>query len=211
MSFQSVKPGNIFDKYTEFGEKKVPKDQGTQMTPVKVNIVPPIFPTSHNKAQQAGEEDKIPTPDVKSPLDRYAPLPNISSNKENETATRKIVTVLPNPNETAENNEKKNVDREASLFALTRLKGASCPVEDYQSTVVSPVTTPLMIRPETRQLCELTMAEKVHLIVQGQMDIKMAPDKKSVRVFIHSAFTGKSYIVNMIDYELILLICLCSV
>ena len=55
---------------------------------------------------------------------------------------------------------------------------------------ISPVPTPYMFRPETRDHNRLTVEEKVKSILGGNVMTSFVPDKRTVTIFISGHCTG---------------------
>ena len=62
----------------------------------------------------------------------------------------------------------------------------------FQKLRVSPVPTPIAFRPETREAFISSRDEAIRRVLQGQVNVKCHVTSNILKVFINSAFTGKS-------------------
>ena len=63
-------------------------------------------------------------------------------------------------------------------------------VTSQPEVVVSPVPTPYMYRPETRDQQRLSLQERVRRILRGSVVTSFVPDKRLVTIFISGHCTG---------------------
>lgn len=61
---------------------------------------------------------------------------------------------------------------------------------DMAQPDVSPVPTPRLPRPETREDRRLSLEEQVAQITCGDMDVKYTPLAKIIKIFVHAGITG---------------------
>ncbi|XP_013420669.1 uncharacterized protein LOC106180985 isoform X2 [Lingula anatina] len=100
------------------------------------------------------------------------------------------------------NKEKENTlsigpEREHSVFTLTRTKNNS-PTEledqnddssNFRKLAVSPVPTPSILRPMTREKIRVDMEDRIDRILQGRLDVLVPPDHRIIKIYISSEFT----------------------
>ena len=140
--------------------------------------------------------------------------PNPTSENEESNLDRASAQEYGNDNESnVDGNERgresaanadnaSNFDAQSTLFELTKVSRASVTepqtepeapdeIVDFREAPISPVPTPHLFRPETRESGRVSIQEKVQKVLQGHINVKVEPDFKLVRIYLHSHFTGK--------------------
>lgn len=76
------------------------------------------------------------------------------------------------------------------MFDLTRLKTKYAEV-NFRHLQVSPVQTPHVKRPMTREQTRLSVDDKIHRILNGHVHVSCPTRNKTIRMYLCSGFTGK--------------------
>jgi hypothetical protein len=167
-----------FKSYTEFGDKIRKK---RSKTPRKS---PTLKTASSN----------VDTKDVETAhaMTRKTPLPDIAANQN----------ALQNGDQQGEvdaDTDEARKGETGKTFTLTGVAGDIIEpfVEpeikiDRREVMVSPVPTPLLFRPETRQAGRLSLREKRERLLEGDVTVPVNPSAKMLRVYLQSAFSGKA-------------------
>ena len=82
-----------------------------------------------------------------------------------------------------------NSEENREVFELTRLKTKF--MEQFRNMDISPVPTPGLMRPATREQTRLSFEERMMKILSGQVHITCPERNKTIRVYICSGFKGK--------------------
>ena len=133
----------------------------------------------------------------------YVELPDISESKK---------TVLENGLEDNLTEESKVIEKQVTLngnlipqkeeppypekkmFDLTRIETKDYDVlENFRKLTVSPVLTPTVARPLTREQTRLSFDDRMIKILKGQVHRACPEGDKTLRVFVCSGFTGKYF------------------
>ena len=61
---------------------------------------------------------------------------------------------------------------------------------NFRSLVISPVPTPVLYRPETREMTRLSMADTMTQVLDGYVHRRCPPDNKVIRLYIMGGYTG---------------------
>ena len=68
----------------------------------------------------------------------------------------------------------------------------------FHDLSISPVPTPVVFRPETRDQSRMTITDKVTKILNGQVHVRCPPEPKIIRIFINYAFTGQYFVCDIL-------------
>ena len=63
---------------------------------------------------------------------------------------------------------------------------------NFRSLAISPVPTPVLYRPETREMTRLSLVDTVTQVLNGYVHRRCPPDNKVIRLYVMGGFTGKS-------------------
>lgn len=221
-SLQSTEaPKDIFEKYSEFGEKLNGDISGTptRLQPLDV-FDSKLSSALTGKSGSSSGAPRSPENDVNS-LNSNTTLPDIDNRKmpvseptnavfQNETSlTENVENAHKTPAELQTRNEQEETDRitrethsdqsnqaaqgglsaamerEASLFTLTKVVVDAQPEPD-----VSPVATPVMFRPMTREETRLSFNDRMERVLQGQVHVTCPPDDRALKLYVSSGFSG---------------------
>lgn len=170
--FQKKK--DIFSKYTETGAKA-----GLETSPKIDKSLPEISKINGNNSngKQNVTNGRIQFPDIKhngdiigDDLDGACSPDSLIHDSENET--------------TQSQNSKDEV------FDLTRLK-TKYAEQSFRHMDVSPIQTPHVQRPMTREQTRLSFGDKIQRILNGEVHVSCPTINKSIKLYLCSGFSGK--------------------
>lgn len=80
------------------------------------------------------------------------------------------------------------------MFDLTRIETKEYEaLENFRNLTVSPVLTPAVERPLTREQTRLSFDDRITKILSGQVHRACPEGNKSIRIYFCSGFTGNIY------------------
>ena len=66
------------------------------------------------------------------------------------------------------------------------------PEVNFRSLVISPVPTPVLCRPETREMTRLSMTDCMTQVLNGYVHRRCPPDNKIIRLYVMGGYTGQN-------------------
>ena len=112
------------------------------------------------------------------------------------TDSRKA-SVVNGDNGEVETGEDLNVEDDDTEKELSNVIGNGTeedvlePDDNFRSLLISPVPTPLLYRPETREMTRLSVAESMQHVLNGHVHRRCPPDDKIIKLCVMGGYTGK--------------------
>ncbi|KAL8572753.1 hypothetical protein ACOMHN_030335 [Nucella lapillus] len=141
----------------------------------------------------AGNESQRPSTKEKRKVSVSDPPVINSDSSRRQSSTDAEANLSPKEQEAGEGNAG---ETEKELAELMENAKAMAPEEEqvepevnFRSMVISPVPTPLLYRPETREMSRIGMEESMTQILDGHVHRRCPPDNKIIRLYVMGGYT----------------------
>ncbi|XP_064634336.1 uncharacterized protein LOC135492092 isoform X2 [Lineus longissimus] len=209
---------SLLNNYDELGEKKgvvssqphpSPRRHQRKLEPLapdepaaKNGAIPVQQPVLPNIGERQSSSDSAGRPKLRKSVSMSEDEPEILNKEEFRKRSAKLkeqkspevaITVeysedAPQPELTKEKSTLSDHETDQEIQYLSR-EETDMDNESFSSLEVSPVPTPMVYRPETREAQRYSYEERVARILKGSMNIKVPADSKILRIYVSSAFT----------------------
>ncbi|ESO83266.1 hypothetical protein LOTGIDRAFT_236714 [Lottia gigantea] len=213
---KSSEKRNIFSKYSDIGEiitdnsksqgrrsSSIPKSEKLEIEHVpngeieqvpkqreeKNEVVPPNASEPEVKTEQLQDNTDPTQEDADEQIGKDgAPTVLHSAQKKKSVCVTEVPVEQMSATETGE-----SVDEDEEVFKLTQRKNTEVPIEkkvDFRLLDISPVTTPVVYRPETRENTTLSSGTMMNRVLQGYNYRRCHPESKMIQIYVCSEFVG---------------------
>ena len=122
----------------------------------------------------------------------HSKLPNINSTSRPGVTKETETSGDVNKAGSDENVNKSESDEDNELLTQLGKIMEDEPVEGFRDVHVSPVQTPLLQRPITREQTRLVLNDRIKEVLEGHIHRTCPVDSKVLRLYVCAGFTGKS-------------------